>query len=268
MIFSTSNLQERLRPKTPLTIKIITLLAFMALYVPLIIMIIYSFIVTSPDDVSSFTIDWYLKVFQNIEILRALGLSLLIAFMATIVSTVLGTLGAVALVKYKFYGKKFLEVLNFIPLVIPELVLGISFLIWFVFLHFTLGLLSITLSHITFSVSYVVITVIARFEDYDKALEEAARDLGASPIQVFFKITLPLISPAIFSGALMAFTLSFDDFLITYFTAGFNTDTLPLKLYAMIKFGMSREINALSTLVLIITFILVFITFYPKKQKR
>jgi spermidine/putrescine transport system permease protein len=143
----------------------------------------------------------------------------------------------------------------------PEIVMGISLLIWFVMLRLTLGTVSIVLAHITFSTSYVVITVKARLDGFDEALIEAAHDLGANSWQTFWRITLPIIWPGILSGALMAFTLSFDDFLITFFTAGVGSDTLPLKIYSMIKFGVTPEINALSTVMLGVTLVLVSFLF-------
>jgi spermidine/putrescine transport system permease protein len=147
--------------------------------------------------------------------------------------------------------------LFYVPLVMPEIVMGLSLLIWFVRLGIPLGQFCIILGHITFSLSYVLITVRARLEDFDPSVEEAARDLGATPWQTFWRVTLPLISPAILSGALIAFTLSFDDFLVTFFTAGVGSDTLPVRIYSMIKFGMSPEIHALSSLVLGATLVLV-----------
>ena len=148
----------------------------------------------------------------------------------------------------------------------PEIVLGLSLLIWFVLLRFTLGTFSIILAHTTFSISYVIITVKARLHGFDQSLEEAAKDLGATPWKTFWKVTFPLIWPGILSGALIAFTLSFDDFLITYFTAGVGSDTLPLKVYAMIKFGVTPEINALSTIMLAATLFLVVVFFKPAKS--
>jgi spermidine/putrescine transport system permease protein len=141
----------------------------------------------------------------------------------------------------------------------PEIIFGLSLLIWFSILKMTLGTVSIILAHITFSVSYVIMTVKVRLHGLDEALLEAARDLGATPWNVFWKVVFPLIIPGIISGALIAFTLSFDDFLITFFIAGVGSDTLPLKIYSMIKFGMTPEINALSTLLLLGTLLLVSI---------
>ena len=148
----------------------------------------------------------------------------------------------------------------------PEIVLGLALLVWFVLLRVTLGVFSIILAHITFSMSYVIITVKARLHGFDESLEEAAWDLGATGWQTFWRVTLPLIWPGILSGALMAFTLSFDDFLITFFTAGVGSDTLPLKIYSMVKFGISPEINALSTIMLGVTLMMVVLFFRPRSK--
>jgi spermidine/putrescine transport system permease protein len=145
--------------------------------------------------------------------------------------------------------------------VLPEIVQGLSLLVWFVALRVTLGATSIVLAHITFSVSYVLLTVKSRLQTFDETLEEAARDLGASTWQTFRFVTFPLVAPAVLSGGLMAFTLSFDDFLITFFTAGPGSETLPVRIYSMIKFGVSPEIHALSTVLLVATAALVLWVF-------
>lgn len=259
--------KERARPSAPWPIKTIALACVFFLHVPLIAMVVYSFLKPSEsgDGQWIWTTEWYDQVMTNRSLLDSLVLSLYVAGMTTIGSTFLGTLGAMALERSNFPGRKVFQGLAMIPLVMPELVLGISLLIWFVLLRVTLGSFSIILAHITFATSYVIVTVRARMKDFDPSLEEAARDLGANPWQVFWKVTLPLIFPGVLSGALMAFTLSFDDFLVAFFTAGVNSDTLPLKIYSMVKFGISPQINALSTIVLVVTFALVFILYRPTK---
>ncbi|MEK7691705.1 MAG: ABC transporter permease, partial [Bdellovibrionota bacterium] len=179
-------------------------------------------------------------------------------------STFLGTgLGIALQGGPPFRGKKWLETLVHVPILMPEIVMGLSLLVWFVFLKITLGTGSIILAHVTFGMSYVVLTVRTRLEGFDRSLEEAARDLGATPFQAFFQVVLPWIAPGILSGALMAFTLSFDDFLIAFFVSGAGADTLPLKIYAMIKFGVSREVNAVSTWMLALTLAAVLVIFGP-----
>jgi spermidine/putrescine transport system permease protein len=246
----------------------ITVFAFLLLYVPLVSMVVYSFLGPSagPGSPAEWTVGWYRKIFTNTQVLDAFQISVWVGVWSTLASTVLGTSAALAIDRNRFYGRKFFDALIHLPLIMPEIVLGLSLLIWFVLLKITLGSFSIILAHITFSVSYVIITVKARLDGFDHGLEEAARDLGASSFQTFWRVTFPLIWPGILSGALMAFTLSFDDFLITFFTAGVGSDTLPLKIYAMIKFGVSPEINALSTLMLAATLLLVLTFFRPRSS--
>jgi len=261
--------QDKLRPRSPLIAKTITAIAFLMLYVPLLALVVYSFLgpTDGPGSPLGWTLEWYGKILRNRLVLDAFNVSLYVGLWSTLVSTLLGTMAALAIERLRFPGRKLFDAITLVPLIMPEIVLGLALLIWFVALRITLGSVSIILAHVTFSISYVIITVKARLAGFDDSLEEAARDLGASPWQTFWKVTFPLIWPGILSGALMAFTLSFDDFLITFFTAGVGSDTLPLKIYAMIKFGVSPEINALSTLMLGVTFILVVIFFKPSKTK-
>jgi spermidine/putrescine transport system permease protein len=253
------------RPRAPWHAKTVTFFAFLLLYVPLVVLVSYSFVgpADSPTGERAWSLHWYEKAFSNHLVLEALQMSLWVGVWSMLGATVLGTLAALALQRTKFPGRDAFDALIHVPLIMPEIVLGLALLIWFVLLKITLGSFSIILAHITFSMSYVIITVKARLEGFDRSLEEAARDLGATPLQTFFQVTLPLIWPGILSGALMAFTLSFDDFLITFFTAGVGSDTLPLKIYSMIKFGVSPEINALSTVMLVATFALVMVFFRP-----
>lgn len=248
----------------PLSVKGISSVGFVLLYLPLVVVVMDSFWF-APE---GWSLHWFTRVLSNPTILDALWRSTWIGALSALISTVLGTLAALALVRYRFPGRKLLDLVAYLPLMIPEIVLGLSLLVWFVFLKFTLGTLSILLAHVTFSVSYVVITVKARLFGFDHALEEAAFDLGATPWQTFWRVTFPLLWPGILSGALMAFTLSFDDFLITFYTAGVGSDTLPLKIYSMVKFGISPEISAVSTLMLAVTFafVLVFSSFKRNPQ--
>ncbi len=253
------------RPRAPWHAKLVTWFAFLLLYVPLVVLVVYSFLgpVDPATGTRPWSLHWYGKAFSNSLVLDSLNMSLWVGFWSMLGATVLGTMAALALQRSRFPGRAAFDALVHVPLIMPEIVLGLALLIWFVLLRITLGSFSIILAHVTFSMSYVIITVKARLDGFDRQLEEAARDLGASPTQVFLKVTLPLIWPGILSGALMAFTLSFDDFLITFFTAGVGSDTLPLKIYSMIKFGVTPEINALSTVMLVATFALVLVFFRP-----
>ncbi len=230
------------------------------LYLPLVILAAYSFNSSRVNAVwNGFTVDWYLSLFKNRRVLEALTNSLIIAFFSTIVSTVLGTTAAIALNRYKFKYQNVINGLLYLPILIPEIVMGLSLLVLFSQAHFPLGKGTLILAHITFCVSFVVITVNARLEGMKPEYEQAAMDLYATPWQTFRYITLPIAMPGIVAGALIAFTLSIDDFIISFFVAGPNSTTLPLYIYAMVKRGISPEINALSTLMMIVTVSLVII---------
>ena len=232
------------------------ILAF--LYLPLLILALYSFNESRINAVwSGFTLDWYLSLFKNRRVLESLTNSLIVAFASTIVSTVLGTTAAIALNKYQYKYKNVINGLLYLPILIPEIVMGLSLLVLFSQTHIPLGKTSLILAHITFCVSFVVITVNARLEGMRPELEQAAMDLYATPFQTFRYVTLPLAMPGIVAGALMAFTLSIDDFIISFFVAGPNSTTLPLYIYAMVKRGISPEINALSTLLMLAIIVLV-----------
>ena len=232
------------------------ILAF--LYLPLLILALYSFNESRINAVwSGFTFDWYLSLFKNRRVLEALTNSLIVAVASTLVSTILGTTAAIALNKYQYKYKNVINGLLYLPILIPEIVMGLSLLVLFSQAHIPLGKTSLILAHITFCVSFVVITVNARLEGMRPELEQAAMDLYATPFQTFRYVTLPLAMPGIIAGALMAFTLSIDDFIISFFVAGPNSTTLPLYIYAMVKRGISPEINALSTLLMLATIVLV-----------
>src|SRR5690349_3253184 len=232
-------------------------IAYAFLYLPLIIVIVYSFNDSRLNaEWVGFTLDWYRKLAQNNEMLIAAGNSLMIALAASLVSTVLGTMAGIAMYRYR---TRLLPILVLTPIAIPEILMGVSLLIFFVMLNFTLGLLSVALAHIAFCIGFVAIVVRARLAGMDESLTEAARDCGASPVQAFRYITLPLIMPGVIAGALMAFTLSIDDFVITFFTAGAGTVTLPLQIYSMIKIAVTPEVNAVSTLLMLLTLMLIVI---------
>jgi spermidine/putrescine transport system permease protein len=227
------------------------------LYVPLIIVVVYSFNNSRLNaEWVGFTLDWYDKLFHNEEMLYAAGNSLGIALVASLVSTALGTMAGVAMYRYRL---RLLPVLVLAPIAIPEILMGVSLLIFFVLLNFTLGLVSVALAHIAFCIGFVAIVVRSRLAGMDESLTEAARDCGATPWEAFRYVTLPLIMPGVIAGALMAFTLSIDDFVITFFTAGAGTVTLPLQIYSMIKIAVTPEVNAVSTLLMLLTLALIII---------
>ncbi len=227
------------------------------LYVPLIVVVAYSFNNSRLNaEWVGFTFEWYEKLFHNQEMLAAAANSLIIALVASAVSTLLGTAAGMAMYRYP---SRILSVLVLAPIAIPEILMGVSLLIFFVLLNFTLGLLSVALAHIAFCIGFVAIVVRSRLAGTDETLVEAARDCGASPWNTFRYITLPLIMPGVIAGALMAFTLSIDDFVITFFTAGAGTVTLPLQIYSMIKIAVTPEVNAVSSLLMLLTLALIII---------
>jgi spermidine/putrescine transport system permease protein len=228
-----------------------SLLVYAFLYIPLIIVVVYSFNDSRLNaEWVGFTFKWYEILFQDDVMLTAAFNSLIIGVITSIFSTVLGTLAGFAMYKYRL---RLLPMLVLIPIAIPEILMGVSLLIFFVMLNMTLGLISITLAHIAFCIGFVAIVVRSRLQGMDESLIEAARDLGATPIQAFRLITLPMIMPGLLAGALMAFTLSIDDFVITFFTAGAGASTLPLQIYSMIRIAVTPEVNAISTLLMLLT---------------
>ena len=238
-------------------LKAAALAVYVFLYAPLLIVVIYSFNDSSMNaQWVGFTLKWYDKLFHDNQMLTAAWNSLIIGLTASAVSTVLGTMAGYAMYRFRL---RLLPAMVVAPIAIPEILVGVSLLLFFVMLNFTLGLLSIMLAHIAFCIGFVAIVVRARLAGLDDSLIEAARDLGATPWKAFLKVTLPLITPGVIAGALMAFTLSIDDFVITFFTAGPDSRTLPLVIYTMVKITVTPEINAVSTLLMLLTLILIVI---------
>jgi spermidine/putrescine transport system permease protein len=209
---------------------------------------------------TGFSLKWYERLLQERNLWIALRTSLIVGVFATLFSTILGTTAALALHRYKTFIQKIHYGLIYLPLIIPDILMGISLLVFFVALFFPLGMTTIIIAHTTFCTSYVAMVVLSRLYNLDFSVVEAAYDLGATRLQMFRKVMMPLLSPAIISGALLAFTLSIDDFVITFFVAGAGTTTLPIYVYSMIKFGSTPLINALSVILLSITTIAIFIT--------
>lgn len=232
-------------------------LGYLFLYVPLLLLILYSFNNSRVNvEWVGFTLHWYKVLFSDIQLMDAALNSLIIAVIASSVSIVLGTLAGISLHKYKL---RLLPGLVLIPIAAPELLVGVSLLLFFLMINFTLGLPSIALAHIAFCTSFVAIAVKSRMHGMDDSIIDAARDLGATPFKAFWLILLPTIFPGIIAGGLMAFTLSIDDFVITFFTAGVGSSTLPLAIYSMLKMGVTPEVNAASTMIILVTLILMAI---------
>lgn len=238
-------------------------LVFGFIYLPVLILIVFSFNNTRSVAVfTGFSTEWYSSLAKNAELLDAARNSLLVGSIATIASTLIGTLTALAMERYRFKLRTMFDANLYLPIVIPEIVMGISLLLFFnqalfpflqnVFgIRATTGLPTITVSHIAFDIPFVYVIVRARLADFDRTLEEAAADLGADEWKTFQRVTLPLLMPGIIGGALMAFTLSLDDYLITAFTKGIREQTMPLYIYSLVRRGVTPEINALSTALLL-----------------
>jgi spermidine/putrescine transport system permease protein len=246
--------------KPSLWLRIYALLAFGYLYFPILILIIFSFN-TQKINVrwEGFTLRWYGVLFNDQNVILATRNTLIIATVSTIVATIIGTMAALALQRYRFPGYSVAESGLYIPVIIPEVVMGISLLAFFASIGIALGLTSITLSHIAFSIPFVTLVVRARLHGFDKSIEEAAMDLGANEAITFWRVTLPTIMPGVLAGALLAFTLSLDDYVITYFTAGPGSTTLPLRIFSMVRFSVTPEVNALSTLWVLTIFVVLLI---------
>ncbi|MEI8178662.1 ABC transporter permease [Aestuariivirga sp.] len=229
------------------------------LYLPIAVLMVLSFNRTGmPTAWGGFSLEWYGKLVENPKIIGAAWNSLVVAVWATAISSVLGTLLALGVERSRPSASR--EALLFAPMIVPDIVLAIALLSFFTLIKFTLGLRSIVMAHVVFNLAFVCAVVRARLKSYDWSLNEASRDLGATAFTTFFRITLPLIGPSVLAGALLAFTLSIDEFIIAYFTAGAgqSSTTLPMQIYAMIRFGVTPEINAMATVVMGVSFVMLF----------
>ncbi|WP_022818938.1 ABC transporter permease [Fusobacterium russii] len=250
--------------KTSFILFVLTILFF---YIPLLVLIIYSFNEGKGMVWKGFSLRWYRELFTHSDnIWKAFKYSILIAILSSLVSTIIGTLGAIALKWHNFKGKNYLKNLSVLPLVVPDIIIGVSLLIMFATIKFKLGLSTIFIAHTTFNIPYVLFIILSRLDEFDYSIVEAANDLGATSRQALTKVILPMLFPAIISAFLMALTLSFDDFVITFFVSGPGSSTLPLRIYSMIRLGVSPVINALSVLLIVISVILTLST--KKLQKN
>jgi spermidine/putrescine transport system permease protein len=233
---------------------------YLFLHAPILVLIVFSFNNSKFSvDWRGFTLQWYHRLLERPDILRGLNVSLIVGIGAMVISAVLGTLLALALARHRFRGRRVFEGFLYVPVVTPEIVIGISLLILFALLKFPLGISTITIAHVAFCISFVVIVVLARLEGMDQHLEEAAMVLGADEITTFWKITVPQLWPGILAGALLAFTMSFDDFVITSFVSGSGSSTLPIVVYGMVRKNVEPSINAISTIILVVTAILIYV---------
>lgn len=264
-----------------------TVVVFAFLYIPIVLLVVYSFNTSKLNiNFEGFTLEWYREMWGNDQIRRALANSVKVAAWTTVFAVALGTTGAWLLYRYQYRFKRLWETLLFIPMAIPEIIMGVSLLILFSAVgpslnaaldamlgvpdapRFGLGFLTVIISHVTFCFPFVLVAVQARLADVDPSLEEAAMDLGATPLQAFFKVMVPYMMPAIISGALMSFTLSMDEVLVTYFVNGPESKTLPLEIYDHVKKGVNPMLNAVSTVFIVVTAIVVVVAERLRRWNR
>jgi putrescine transport system permease protein len=227
-------------------------LGFAFLYLPIVILIVFSFNESKLVTVwAGFSIKWYVSLMQNQAMLDAAWVTIRVGLLSATFATILGTMAAIALTRYtRFRGRVLFSGMVFAPLVMPEVITGLSLLLLFVAIGLDRGFVTLTLAHITFTMCFVAVVVQSRLMTFDRSLEEAAMDLGATPVKTFFQVTLPVILPAIVSGWMLAFTLSLDDLVISNFTSGPGATTLPMKIYSQVRLGVTPEINAACTILI------------------
>lgn len=240
------------------------------MYFPLVMVVIFSFNESRLSaNFTGFSLKWYETLANDRDLKEALFNSILLGVLSCGISAIIGTLGAVGIARVKYKTKGMMEYLSTIPIMIPEIILGMVFLVFFSMLNLPFGMTTLVIAHTTFCIPYIFMMVKARLVGIDKSLEEAARDLGAGPIRTFFDITMPLIAPAVLSGSLLAFAMSFDDVVISIFVNGPRLNTLPVKVYAQLKTGVTPEINALCTIILVvITAVLLLSSFLSKRAEK
>jgi len=248
-------------------------LVLLLIYLPMIVVAVYSFNANAsrlPNAFTGFSLQYYKALFRDTKgLLESLGTSLKLAAMSCSAAMVIGTLGAVGMAKKKLRFSGLLETVTVLPVMIPEIILAVAFLALFTAAGLKLGMGTLVLAHVTFCTPYIFLLVKGRLAGMDANLESAARDLGATPVKAFFTVTLPLILPGVLSGAMLAFAMSLDDFVISFFVTGSNVNPLPLKIYSSVKTGVSLQVNALCTLILVFMFIVMgAVLFRPARKKK
>lgn len=240
--------------------KIYAILIYLFLYAPIIILVVFSFNASkSRGTWSGFTLKWYLELFRDRQIMKSLYYTMIVAVLSSLIATIIGTAAAISIHKMKNFKKTIIMNLTYLPVVNPDIVTGLSLMILFIFTRFPLGFISLLLAHITFNIPYVILSVLPKLKQLDKHLYEAALDLGATPWYAYKKVILPEIMPGIITGLLLAFTLSVDDFVISFFTTGSGVSTLSITIYSMARRGINPKINALSTLLFLTVLLLLII---------
>ena len=245
-------------------------LIMLVTYLPLLIVVVFSFNDSKLTvGWKGFTLRWYQTLFRNAALMEALGNSILLGVLSCLFAAVIGTLGAIGMARVHFKTKGMMEYLSTIPMIVPEIILAMAFMAFFSTLGLPFGMVTLVIAHTAFCIPYVFMMVKARLVGIDKSLEEAARDLGASPARTFWDITLPLIMPAVLSGCILAFAMSFDDVVISLFVTGPTLSTLPIKVYTQLKTGVTPEINALCTMILLVVILGLFVySFLASKREE
>ena len=239
------------------------------MYVPIVLVIIYSFNESKISSVwDGFSLKWYVDLFKDESMFEALLNSIILGLSSSLAAAIIGTLGAVGSSKVELKGKGIVEYISTLPIMIPEIILGMVFMAFFSLIGLPFGMTTLIIAHTAFCIPYVFMMVKARLVGMDKSLEEAAQDLGASKIRTFFDIILPLIIPAIASGMLLSFAMSFDDVIISVFVTGVNSNTLPLKIYSQLKTGVTPKINALCTLMFFVTVLICSLSALLGREKK
>lgn len=258
-------MNERSRPRPPWLVRIVVPLVLASLYFPLLSMVLGSLRNPFATEPGAWTLKWYKEVLADTVLWECLGRSLWVAFLCALGTTGLGVVSALALDRWVFGGRWPLRILSLLSLMMPELILGLSLLSWYALLKLELGLMTVIISHITLTLPFVILVIGARLKGLEVSFEEAGRDLGATETQILRRITLPLLKPAILSGFVLSFLLSFDDFLVTFYTNGAGNDTLPVRLYSLMRTGISPKIQALSSLMFLVSIVLVF-SLYRRRE--
>lgn len=242
------------------SLSIYVAMCFLFLYIPMLVLVVYSF---NKDKINSswggFTLDWYSRLFHNSGLLKSFLLSLALALLSSLIGTIIGLMAAYSIIKFNFRGKKIFRAVLNLPILTPDLVLGIGLLLFYSLVNFPMGFYSILIAHVTFNIAYSTLIILTRFNYLNSDVENAAINLGASPIQTLRFVVIPIVKPGIIAAFLIQFILSWDDFIISFFTSGVGTTTLPVRIYSMIKMGVSPQINAISTITIAVSLITMLI---------
>ena len=254
--------------RTSRTALLVAAVVYLFLHLPVLVLVVFSVNASRYSvEWTGFTLDWYRRLLERTDLLRGLRASMIVGTVSTLVATLFGTMLALALARGRFRGRRAMEGLLYLPIVTPEIIVGISLLVLFVLLRVRLGLGTITIAHIAFNIAFVAVVVRARLDGMDRSLEEAALMLGADQLTAFRTVTVPQLWPGIIAGALLAFTMSFDDYVITSLVSGTGSSTLPVVVYGMVRRNVEPTVNAISTLILLGTSLLIWLAFRLSRER-